>query len=349
MIKKFLVLFVFIFLSVPVMAGMLPSFNTQKEMNILYILKTPDRVNFFAVRYDSFDKFIKVCFIDENISVPFSSSKNKKLKSLKDIFFEIEDAKRISIAKTEIEKIFNNNIKFDYYIFFDDKFLNKVVTIFSKEKNLQKNTEMLSVIYSGSDRYNADLAAIKILNGIYGNINRWNIISLLKSFYKKDFVLRTNFRLKDLLLSYASILDENKTFKYADVPVITKRDVLRVDSVGVAKIIDFFLNDKYKYDNENLRIEILNTTNKSRLAIKAVNKLRENGFDVFDWGAGSKKYNFTIIFDFADNYGKAAEIKKILNCGEIVFKPEERDYTDISVQLGEDCNIYDKLDRNGNL
>ena len=329
---------------IPAVSGMLPSWNKQKEMNILYILKTPDRVNFFVVRYDSFDKFIKVCFVDENISV-LSSSKNKKLKSLKDIFAETEEAKRISVVKNEIEKIFNNKIKFDYYILFDDKFLNKIVTIFSKDKNLHENTEMLKVIYSDMNRYNADLASIKIFNGIYDNINRWNIISLLKSFYKKDFVLKTNFALKDLLLSYSSILNENKTIKYADVPVITKRKTLRADVSGVEKIIDFLLYDNGKYDNENLRIEILNTTGKQRLAVKAVNKLREHGFDVFDWGSASGKYNFTIIFDFAGNYGKAAEIKEILNCGEVVFRPEERNYTDISVQLGDDCIIYDKLDR----
>lgn len=330
--------------SVCIEAVSLPHWNKYKEMNILYILETSERVNFFAVRYNSFDKFIKVCLIDENISV-VSSSKNKKLKPLKDIFFETEYDKRIPVAKTEIEKIFNNKIKFDRYILFDDKFLNKLVTIFSDKKNLRENTEMLSIIYSDNDRYNADIASIKILNGIYGNINRWNIISLLKSFYNKDFVLRTNFGLKDLLLSYASILNENKTFKYADVPVINKRNTLRVDTVGVEKIINFLLYDKYNYDNEKLRIEILNTTGKSRLAIKAADKLRENGFDVFDWGSGTRKYNFTVIFDFADNYGNAAEIKKILNCGEVIFKPEEREYTDISVQLGNDCVIYDKLDR----
>ena len=109
--------------------------------------------------------------------------------------------------------------------------------------------------------------------------------------------------------------------------------------------INNFLSDNNKYNDEKLRIEVLNTTGKSRLAIKAANKLRQNNFDVFDWGANSKKYLFSIIFDFVDNYNNCAKIKEILNCGEIIFRPEERDYTDISVQLGDDCIIYDKLDR----
>lgn len=325
----------------------LPSWNSETKMNILYILKDSSKVNFFAVKYDSTDKFIRVCFIDENISV-VSSSKNKKFKTLKEIFLETEDAKQISTAKSEIEKIFNNKIKFDRYILFDEKFLNKVVNIFSKEKDLQDNINLLKISYSSDDRYTADIASVKILDNLYNNINRWNMIDLLKSFYKKDFTLKTNFNLKEILFAYPKILNENKIFKYADVPVITKKNSLRIDSTGVEKIVSFFSDNGCKYDNSALRIEILNTTTKSRMAIKAANKLRENEFDVFDWGSNSNRYAFTIIFDFVDNYEKAVEIKKILNCGEIIFKPEERDFTDISVQLGEDCFIYDKLDRNDN-
>ncbi len=92
-------------------------------------------------------------------------------------------------------------------------------------------------------------------------------------------------------------------------------------------------------------MEVLNTTNKSRLAIKAVDKIRENDFDVIDWGASSKKYEFTTIYDLANNYEKIKQIKDILSCGEIIFKPKERSLVDVSVLLGKDCTIYDKLDR----
>ncbi|MBQ3835247.1 MAG: LytR C-terminal domain-containing protein [Elusimicrobia bacterium] len=331
-----------VFATVSADAFSLP-WNIRKDMNILFVLKYSDKINFFAVRYSPSANSIKICFVDENIFVQ-SASKKKKMKPLKETFFETEENKQISVAKTEIERIFNGKMKFDSYVLFDDMFLKTLINIFSSQKDLHKNKNMLNILYSDEDRYNANVALIKIFESIYTNIDRWKIISLLKSFYKKDFVLETNFTLKDVLISYSSILEENKVLKYADIPVINKRNVLRADSLGVEKINNF-LSDNNKYNDEKLRIEVLNTTGKSRLAIKAANKLRQNNFDVFDWGANSKKYLFSIIFDFVDNYNNCAKIKEILNCGEIIFRPEERDYTDISVQLGDDCIIYDKLDR----
>ena len=89
----------------------------------------------------------------------------------------------------------------------------------------------------------------------------------------------------------------------------------------------------------------MNTTKKSRLAIKAVDKIRDNDFDVMDWGSSSKQYEFTTIFDFVNNYEKIKEIKEVLDCGEIIFRPKESSLMDVSVLLGQDCTIYDKLDR----
>ena len=110
------------------------------------------------------------------------------------------------------------------------------------------------------------------------------------------------------------------------------------------KIIDFFDND-YSSSGNYLKVEVLNTTNKSRLAIKAVDKIRENDFDVMDWGSSSKKYEFTTIFDFVNDYEKIKEIKDVLGCGEIIFRPKENSLMNVSVLLGQDCTIYDKLDR----
>ena len=150
--------------------------------------------------------------------------------------------------------------------------------------------------------------------------------------------------MKDLFILYSYFLNEDKIIKFADIPTLNKRKRLEIDEDNMPKIIDFFENNEYN-GKEELRAEVLNATNKSRLAIKAVDKIRENDFDVVDWGSSSKKYEFTTIIDLVNNYKKIKEIKEILNCGEIIFRPQERPLTDVSVFLGQDCSIYDKLDR----
>ena len=351
--KKYFLFFIFIFAACflfvcPLKAEFFKNFFSQKDMKVLICLTdssnaSDKHVNFFAVKHSSSEKFMKICFIDENISVYQNQKQNKTLKN---VFFETKSAERPAVIKNKIENIFNNGITFDYYVFFDNKFLQKVISIFSKVEDLENNKEILKIAGSyDAERYTRNMALLKLLKYIYSNITRTNIINMLKSFYNRDFYFTTDFRLRDFLLSYSKILHENKNFKFADVPVINKQNILKPDYDGITKILNFFSQKLYEKDKENLKIEVLNASEKNRLAIKAANKLRENGFDVFEWGTSAKKYDFTIILDYIGTYENSEKIKNILNCGEIIFKPEDREYTEISVFLGKDCNIYDKLDR----
>ena len=194
------------------------------------------------------------------------------------------------------------------------------------------------------DRDTRMVAWIKTFNYIYNHFNRFSFIKLIKDLYNKNIVINTNFELKDLFLLYSYFLNEDKVIKYADFPTVNKRKRTEIDEDSRTKIVDFFENDYLKSD-KYLRVEVLNTTNKSRLAIKAVDKIRENDFDVVDWGSSSKKYEFTTVFDFVNDYEKIKDIKNVLGCGEIIFRPKVGSLIDVSVLLGQDCSIYDKLDR----
>ncbi|MBR3627572.1 MAG: LytR C-terminal domain-containing protein, partial [Elusimicrobia bacterium] len=214
-----------------------------------------------------------------------------------------------------------------------------------KQKDLENNLKLFDIILQNDDyRDTIIVATIKLLNYIYSNFNRVSFIKFIKELYNKNIVLKTNFELKDLFLLYAYILNEDKIIKYADIPVINRRKRIEIDEKNLYKIIDFLNNDTVKHENY-LRAEVLNTTDKARLAIKAVDKIRENNFDVVDWGSSLKKYMFTTIYDLVDNYEKIKQIKNIIGCGEVIFRPHEKPLADVSVLLGQDCNIYDKLDR----
>ncbi|MBR3655152.1 MAG: LytR C-terminal domain-containing protein [Elusimicrobia bacterium] len=349
MFKKFLLLLIVALLGTLIYfsatSKMVKDFKEGKNINILFILDDVENngnIKFFIAKYNSLNEYIRLSFIDENVTIVY---KTKKARILKDMILETKPENRKEFIKSEVEKLFDNKISFDYYVNITEKDFKNVIEVFSKQENLENNLNLFDTfLRSETDRDTCLVAAIKDLNYIYDNFNRMVFIKVIKELYNKNIVIDTNFEFKDLFLLYSYFLNEDKTIKYADYPTVYKRKRIEVDENNKEKIIDFFENDTVEY-KDNVRVEVLNTTNKSRLAIKAVDKLREDLFDVVDWGSSSKKYEFTTIIDFVNNYEKIKEIKDVLNCGEIIFRPQDRPLTDVSVLLGQDCTIYDKLDR----
>lgn len=354
MVKRIFLVIILFFIVVTICffitSETLKNINSGKDINVLFIFKdlsnfnTKDiKIKILVAKYNAFDKYIKVAFIDENITI---IQKTKKSKTLKEMFVEIEDNRQVDFIKKETEKILGDKFKFDFYILLDDKSSKKLIEIVSKKKDIKENMAFLNKCLNlDVDRDNRIMASIKLLNYIYSNSGRIVLINLLKCLYNKNFTIETDFKTKDLVLLYSKIFNGDKIIKYADIPTIYRRNRIEIDINGMQKIIDFFDKEEYEKEKNDLKIEILNSTNKPRLAIKAANKLRENNFDVVDWGSSLKKYDFTMIFDLVNSFEKIKEIKRILNCGEIVFRPTERPLTDVSVLLGQDCSIYDKLDR----
>ena len=349
MLKKILLFLILILLVALIYVSsnskIVKDFKNGKNINILFVLDDVEQngaIKFFVARYNSLNEYIKVVFIDDDITILY---KTKKARILKDMILEVKPEKQIEFIKTETEKLFDNELSIDYYVCLNNKTFINIIKIFSKQEDLDKNLNLFDIILQKDCYRDTNIVAtIKLLNYIYNNFNRFSFIRFIKELYNKEVVIKTNFEFKDLFLLYAYFLNENKIIKYADIPTINRRKRIEIDDKNKDKIIDFLNNDIIKYDNY-LKVEVLNTTNKSRLAIKAVDKIREKDFDVFDWGSSSKKYEFTTIFDLVNNYEKIKEIKNILNCGEIIFKPQERTLVDVSVLLGQDCIIYDKLDR----
>jgi hypothetical protein len=320
-------------------------FKTGKDINVLFMLdeiENNDNIKFFVAKYNSSNEHIKVVFINEDVTILY---KTKKARILKDMILETKPENRIDFIKKEAEQFFDSEFNIDYYVCLNNKSLENIINVFSKKEDLETNLKLFGTMLQKEIYRDTNIVAtIKVLNYIYNNFNRFSFIKFIKELYSKNIVIKTNFEVKDLFLLYAYFLDEDKIIKYADVPTVSRRKRIEIDTKNKEKIGVFLNRDTVKND-DYLKIEVLNTTNKSRLAIKAVDKIRENNFDVVDWGASSKKYEFTTIYDLVDNYEQVSKIKNILNCGEIIFKPQERPLADVSVFLGQDCTIYDKLDR----
>ncbi len=319
--------------------------KNYNDINILFITKNnsnEENTNFklFVIKYNLSDKYTKVFFIDENITI---LQRKIKSRTLNEMILSVQEDKRIDFIKTEIEKLLDNKIKINYYVSTDIKNITNIIKLLSKENDTKNNLILLdNYLKEDKDRIKELYSSIKVINYIKTNINFFNYINFIKGLKSSIIVLKTNFSLTDIFFLY-KYLKEDKEIRYADIPIINKRKRIETDEDNKDKVINF-LNNNNKQDNK-LKLQIFNATNKNRLALKAANKLRANKFDVIEWKGYNHKYDFTIIFDLVDNYEQMKEIKKVLNCGEIIFVPNKLLLTDTMVFLGQDCKIYDKLDR----
>ena len=96
-----------------------------------------------VARYNSLNEYIKVVFIDENITILY---KTKKARILKDMILEVPSEKRIEFISNETKKLFNNELNIDYYVCLNNKTLKNIVNSFSKKEDLENNLKLLNII-----------------------------------------------------------------------------------------------------------------------------------------------------------------------------------------------------------
>ena len=155
----------FIYLSAD--SKIVKDFKDGKNINILFVLddtENNETIKFFVARYNSLSEYIKVVFIDENVTILY---KTKKARILKDMILEAKPEKRIDFIKTEVEKLFENNLSIDYYVSLNSKSLANIVNVFSKKEDLEKNLNLFSDALNRDMYRDANIvASIKILNYI---------------------------------------------------------------------------------------------------------------------------------------------------------------------------------------
>jgi hypothetical protein len=88
-----------------------------------------------------------------------------------------------------------------------------------------------------------------------------------------------------------------------------------------------------------VHVEVWNASGRPGLAEKISWILRQNGYDVTDWGNYSTMQKKTVIKDLTDNLRAAQKISEIIQCGEVIERYDNKRFADISIELGEDCVI----------
>lgn len=325
----------------------------KKNVNVLFIAEGTENLcdgSLSAVlfQYDCKNKNLKILFVDDAITV---LRKKKKSKTLNEMFYERQENSRCDFIKREIESLFDDRIKIDYCVFTNTEDLYSFVKLFDDKKMADLfGNDYFTMAVTG-ENYNASVIyKIKIIKYVLKNLNRKTAVNIARFAINGPGSLKTDFKLQDIPFLYARITDIDVfAVRFADIATVFRRNRIEINRDELPKTVGFFAQDadvSFSEKGENpVKVEVLNGSEKKRMAMKAVDLLRKKGFDIYDWGTSYQTYKFTAVFDLTGNFKASSDVTGILGCGEIVFKPETKPFADITVFLGKDCTIYDKLDK----
>lgn len=368
--KSFLCLFLILILISAYFSDISDMSSNSENTNILFIVKgvdgfCPDTLKLMLFQYCPVNGTIKILYINEEITI---LRKNVKSRTLKEMFYSQSKDKQPDFMKNEIERMMFNTLSVDYYVVTDARILESFIKLFNENEIIQNlGSNYFSDIMKNKNYTESLLFNMKIIKHIINDMNRYKLIDIIKFLKNNSAGIETNLKFFDYAFLYNKVRnsDIGNNIQFADITTVKRKYSVREKNVisgkyasvekerteingeELGKMAVFFstgVNERLKQP-EKLKVEVLNSSSKTRMAIKAVNKIRENKFDVFEWGTAKTKYKFTVIFDLIGNYDKSLSVKNILGCGEIIFRPLKKTFVDISVFLGEDCIIYDKLDR----
>ena len=283
---------------------------------------------------------LNVLFINDNITIV---QKKIKSRTLNDSYY-LQKENKIEFIKGEIGKIFKDSLIIDKYISLNVADFNNFINMFNENLSLD---EYKNNLFDNEDYLIKMIYNIKFIKNIINKMNVRTFLKIIKFLENSGDIVKTDIHSIDVNpLKIYFALKRIKDICFIDIPTIEKRKRIEINEDFISGTQEMFLNENiFSQKDEEIRLKVLNASKKPRMAIKAVDKLRNNSFDVFEWGSCDKYYDYTVIINLTDNMSVSQKISDVLKCGEIIYRFDNKPFEDIIVILGEDCNIYDKIDR----
>ena len=154
----------------------------------------------------------------------------------------------------------------------------------------------------------------------------------------------TNISFWDLVSGALELKDVGaKNIRLAQLPGAPKGRYWQVDRENCDGLLDkvFPSTGTVVSAGPKVRVEVWNASGKTKLAEYVAWLLRQKGYDVLDWGTFSVRQKKTLIKDLTGDLRSSQKVSDILQCGEVVTRFNAKRFVDISIILGEDCDIAD--------
>ena len=165
--------------------------------------------------------------------------------------------------------------------------------------------------------------------------------------------IQTNLTFWDILSGTLELKDlRASNIRLTQLPGVPNREYWEASPENCAGLLDKIFPSSgtvTAVPPARMRVEVWNASGKHRLADRVNWILRSNGYDVVEWGTLNVIQKKTLIKDLTGDLRSAQQIASILSCGEVVTRYDTKRFVDMSVILGEDCNVkeetIDKLKR----
>ncbi|MCL2145172.1 MAG: LytR C-terminal domain-containing protein [Endomicrobia bacterium] len=300
----------------------------------------PDTLEAYYVYYERKSNLLKILSVNTDIVV---IRKKERARSFKYTFFK-DAEKDLNAALTnfyqDVFEMTNNSFVPDYYV---TASFESLLQTAGTNKDLHKFISEKSF----TERDLQCLNQLEFAQAIMKTF-KTRMLSNIKN-------IRKNYDLLDTNISKLAFINMIMYFKMYDAEIMffdlpAKYTKTRVEP-DKDNIVDLLYTIYYPLtDTDNTKydgiIEIKNASGKPRMAEKAAWKLRENKFDVLEWSNHKTPYGTTLIKDYKGGYAASKEMSNILGCGKIIVSYDAKKSFSASVFIGEDCEIYDKLDKN---
>jgi hypothetical protein len=290
------------------------------------------------VFYERESKLLKIISINPEAVV---FKKDVRARSLKYSFYKTAE-EDLNLALTNFQQdvfeMTNNYFTPDFYI----------TASFESLIKLAGKNKILKDLISNKSFANRDLQCLNQLEFAQ------EVLHILKTrMFSNISSLRKNYDLLGTDITKLAFINMIMYFKinepeimFFDLPV--KRTKTRVEP-DKKNISDTFFIYYIPADAETTTLDgfinVENASGKPRMAEKATWELRENKFDVLVWGNYNTSYEKTIIKDYKGNYGASKKIARVLGSGKVINSFDYENSLAVSVYIGKDCEIYDKLDK----
>lgn len=266
-----------------------------------------------------------------------------------------------------VEELFQNRISIPYYFRIDYAGFKKFIDIIGgvtvqidEPMHYDDNWGKLHIHFEPGTRHLNGQKALEYVRyrgvaGDLGRINRQQLFFKSVMAKSKNPVLlfrlpqvigvisreiTTNFTLWDMTVGALELKDVSiKQLRLAQLPGRPKRDYWEIDYDNTNALLDRILpsTGTVVSNGPKVRVEVWNASGKPGLAERVSWILRQNGFDVTDWGTYSIRQKKTVITDLTDNMRAANKIAEILACGDVITRYDYKHFADIKITLGEDC------------
>ncbi|MDR1695474.1 MAG: LytR C-terminal domain-containing protein [Endomicrobium sp.] len=299
----------------------------------------PGELDIFLVTYERRNNVFKVLSINPDMVV---FRKKTKALSFKHSFNETAKTD-LSLAATnlymDLFELTENGFKVDFYV---ESTYSAFLEFLGGDEELKEH--ILKRDFESRDEQL--LNQIEITDFFLSCIEE-NSLSFILQRNKKLKLVDTNIS----KFAYIRMLLFNKknspVLIFCDLPA--KYTASRVEP-DKRNITNFLYSVYYKDTDFEIRdkktiVEVKNASELPRMAEKAAWVLRNNRFDVIEWSNSPLRYNTTLIKDYKGYYDEDLKAMEALNCGKILISYNEKSYYDMTVFIGADCEIYDKLDK----